>query len=113
MHEMSLCESLVQVIEEQSQSQSFNKVTKVFLEVGALAGVELDAMRFCFDIVCRDTIIDGAELIITELPASAWCFDCSKEVTITDRLDPCPLCQGFSLKCQDGDEMRIKELEVH
>lgn len=113
MHEMSLCESLVQLIEEQAESQQFNHVTKVFVEVGALAGVELDAIRFCFDIVCRDSVASDAKLVITELPASAWCFDCSKTVTITDRLDPCPICNGYSLKCQGGDEMRIKELEVH
>lgn len=112
MHEMSICESLVQVIEEQAKSQGYHKVKTVFLEIGAFAGIELDAMSFCFDVVCRNTLAEGAKLEITELPGLAWCFECNKEVTIFNRIDPCPECNGFSLRTKAGDEMRIKELEV-
>ncbi|MGX9416895.1 hydrogenase maturation nickel metallochaperone HypA [Vibrio sp. RC27] len=113
MHEMSLCESIIQLIEDQALAQQFNRVTKVFIEVGAFAGVEVDAMHFCFDVVSRNTLAEDASLIITELAAQAWCFDCSTQVSVTSRLDLCPLCSGVSLKCESGDEMRIKELEVH
>lgn len=112
MHEMSLCESLVQVIEEQAKAQGFNKINAVFLEIGAFAGVEIDALTFCFEVVCRDTIVESATLEIIELPGIAWCFDCEKEVTISTRLDPCPECNGYSIRTKSGDEMRIKELEV-
>ncbi|WED23331.1 hydrogenase maturation nickel metallochaperone HypA [Vibrio sp. JC009] len=109
---MSLCESLVQVIEEQASAHGYNKVKAVFLEIGAFSGIETDAMSFCFDVVCRGTIADGAKLEIKELPGQAWCFDCGKEVSVNNRLDPCPICNGFSLQTKGGDEMKIKELEV-
>ncbi|MDB1122377.1 hydrogenase maturation nickel metallochaperone HypA [Vibrio algarum] len=112
MHEMSLCESLIQVIEEQAKAQGFNKVKTVFLEIGTFAGIEIDALTFCFDVVCRETMADSATLEIIELPGTAWCFDCGKEVTISTRIDPCPECSGYSLQTKSGDEMRIKELEV-
>lgn len=112
MHEMSLCESLLQVIEEQASVQGFSKVSTVFLEIGAFAGIEVDAMSFCFDVVCRDTLAHEAKLEIIELPGQAWCFDCEKEVLIKTRLDPCPVCNGIQVRAKGGDEMRIKELEV-
>jgi hydrogenase nickel incorporation protein HypA/HybF len=112
MHEMSICESLVQVIEEQAKSQGYNRVKAVYLEIGAFAGIEIDSLKFCFDVVCRDTIADSAKLTITELNGVAWCFDCEKEVTVSTRVDPCPECGGYSLRTKSGDEMRIKELEV-
>ena len=42
MHEMSLCASVVDVLEEQARVQDYSRVKTVWLEVGELAGVELD-----------------------------------------------------------------------
>ncbi len=49
MHEMSLCEGILQVLEESADSQSFTSIKTVWLEIGVLAGVEVEAMRFGFD----------------------------------------------------------------
>lgn len=46
---MSLCEGILQVLEESAESQGFSRVKTVWLEIGALAGVEIEAMRFGFD----------------------------------------------------------------
>ena len=112
MHEMSLCEGIIQVIENEAQAQHFSKVKRVILEIGALAGVELEAMRFGFDAVCRDSLAEGSTLEIIELPGQAWCMHCAKTVTVSNRFDTCPDCGGFQLQVTGGDEMRIKELEV-
>ncbi|WCE29597.1 hydrogenase maturation nickel metallochaperone HypA [Vibrio sp. SCSIO 43137] len=113
MHEMSLCESLVQVIEEQAKAQNYSKVKTVYLDIGAFSGIEVDSMMFCFEVVCRGTLADSAKLVINQLAGKAWCFDCSKEVSISDRLDPCPECNSLSIQAKGGEEMQIKELEVY
>ncbi|MDJ0741353.1 MAG: hydrogenase maturation nickel metallochaperone HypA [Gammaproteobacteria bacterium] len=112
MHEMSLCESIIGIIEDESRKQGFARVTRVRLEIGALSGVELDAMRFGFDAVTRDTIAAGAELDIVELPGTAWCLPCGHEVVVAQRFDACPDCGSYQLQVTGGDEMRIKDLEV-
>ena len=66
MHEMSLCESIMQIIEDEAQRQGFERVIRVRLEIGRLSGVEIEAMRFGFDAVTRDSLADGAELEIIE-----------------------------------------------
>ncbi len=68
MHEMSLCESIVQTLEKEAGAQQFNRVKTVWLEIGMLAGVEIDAMRFCFDVVTNGTLAAGAALEIDSLP---------------------------------------------
>ncbi|HBO94385.1 MAG TPA: hydrogenase maturation nickel metallochaperone HypA, partial [Gammaproteobacteria bacterium] len=40
MHEMSLCESVLQIVEEEAARQRFSKVKWLQLEIGTLAGVE-------------------------------------------------------------------------
>ncbi len=39
MHEMSLAESIVQIVEETARANGGGRVSKVLLEVGRLAGV--------------------------------------------------------------------------
>lgn len=112
MHEMSLCEGVLQVIEDNARQQNYEKVSAVWLEIGALAGVEVEAMRFCFDAVTRGSIADGARLEILGTPGTAWCMGCMKSVTVSARYDLCPSCGGAQLHVTGGDEMRIKELEV-
>lgn len=112
MHEMSLCASMVQIIEEQAREQGFSRVRRVWLEIGPLAGVEVAAMRFGFDVVTRGTLAENATLEILETQAEAWCMACSKQVPVTQRFDACPECGGFQLQVTGGEELRIKELEV-
>jgi len=112
MHEMSLCEGVLQVLQEHAQGQGFTRVTGVWLEIGDLAGVEAEAMRFCFDAVMRDTLADRARLEIIELPGQAWCMQCAKQVAVQQRFDSCPDCDSYQLQVTGGDQMRIKELEV-
>ncbi|HRJ51748.1 MAG TPA: hydrogenase maturation nickel metallochaperone HypA [Candidatus Thiothrix moscowensis] len=109
---MSLCEGVLQVLEDEAKRQHFSKVKTVWLEIGAMSGVEVEAMRFCFDVVIRHTLADGAKLEIIEVPAEAWCLNCTQTVTVKQRYDACPHCGSYQLQVTRGEEMRIKELEV-
>ena len=109
---MSICEGIVQVLEEQAVPRRYERVKAVWLEVGELAGVELDALRFGFDVVTRNTLAHGAVLQIIEVPGQAWCLQCAATVPARHRFDPCPRCGGFQLQVTGGEELRIKELEV-
>ncbi|HAU14120.1 MAG: hydrogenase maturation nickel metallochaperone HypA [Pseudomonadales bacterium] len=112
MHEMSLCESVLQIVEEEAARQRFSKVKWLQLEIGTLAGVEVEAMRFCFDAVSRNSVLEGAALDIVQPVGQAWCMQCAKTLPLRERYQPCPECGGYQLQVTGGDEMRIKELEV-
>ena len=112
MHEMSVAEGIIQVLEDQAVSQNFSRVKRVWLEIGPLASIDSDALRFCFDAVIRGTLADNASLEIIGLPGLAWCLGCGQSVAIQQRYDACPECGSYHLQVTQGDEMRIKELEV-
>ena len=112
MHEMSLCESVVRILEDTARSQGFGRVKTVWLEVGALSGVEIEAMRFSFDAVTRGTLAEQAKLELIALPGRAWCMQCAKSVEVQQRFDACPTCGSYQLQVTGGDELKIKELEV-
>ena len=113
MHEMSICESILGLIRDQARSQNFSKVERVCLEIGPLSGVEIEALKFGFDVVMRDTLADGARLDIVETAGKAWCMPCGQNVAIGQRFDACPDCGSHQLQVTGGDELRIKELEVN
>lgn len=112
MHEMALAESILTTLEEQAKAQDYARVKAVRLEIGPLAGVEIEALRFSFDVVARNTLADGARLDIETHPARGWCLACSRQVTVERRFEPCPACGSHQVQVTSGDEMRIKELEV-
>lgn len=112
MHEMSLAEGVLQLVEDAARKDSFNKVTAVWLEIGQLSGVEPQAMAFCFDAVTRGSVAEGARLEIIATPGQGWCMACAKTVPMTEVFGECPSCGGYQLQVTGGTEMRVKELEV-
>lgn len=112
MHEMSLAEGMREVIEDAARTQGFARVRTVWLELGQLAAVEREALRFSFDVVMRGSLADGAALEIVEVPGGAWCMQCGETVPLAERGEACPRCGGYQLQVTAGTEMRVKELEV-
>jgi len=110
MHEMSIAESVLGIVEETARREGFARVKEVRLEIGRLAAVETEALRFCFDAVVRGSVAEGARLAIDETPGTAWCFGCSATVPLQSRGDLCPRCGGAQLQVNGGTEMRVKDL---
>jgi len=112
MHEMSLAQGVLQIIEDHALKERFTRVTSVWLEIGALSGVEPEAMRFCFDAVTRGSVAQGARLEIIDIPGSGWCMQCGDTVALQERYGACPRCHGYQVQPNGGTQMRVKELEV-
>lgn len=112
MHEMSLAEGVLQLIEDAARKDQFTKVITVWLEIGQLSGVEPEAMAFCFDAVTRGSVAQGARLEIIALPGTGWCMVCEKSVPMAEVFGECPHCGGYQMQVTGGTEMRLKELEV-
>lgn len=113
MHEMSLTEGVVRILEEQSRQHGFTKVKTVWLEIGELSHVDPESMLFCFGAVAKGSPVAAeAKLEIVRVPGQAYCLDCTDSVALAKRYDPCPKCGGFALTVTAGEEMRVKELEV-
>ena len=112
MHEMSLCESVLQILEDSARAQGFSSVKRVWLEIGVLSCVEPEAMRFSFGVVTRGSLAEKARLEIERVPATARCLSCLQDVTIHQYGDLCPACGSSDLQISGGDQLRVKELEV-
>lgn len=112
MHEMSITLSLVDLIQDEQRARGFSAVKRVIVEIGKLGHVDPHALRFAFDATTPGTAVNGAALEIREIGGAAWCMDCSRTVAIERRGDGCPLCGQHKLIVEQGDDLRLKALEV-
>lgn len=112
MHEMSLAENVLRIMEDAALEQDFCRVRSVVLEIGKLAAVEPDAMRFCFESVTAGTLAEGARLEIVETPGMGRCLECGATLELHEAYGLCPGCGSPRLLVTAGDRMRVKNLEV-
>jgi hydrogenase nickel incorporation protein HypA/HybF len=108
MHELALTQEIIAIVSETARGA---RVTRVVLEIGKLALVLPDAIRFCFDLCSNGTVAEGASLEIVEIPAMARCRECGADVELEQAFGRCG-CGGTDLEWLSGDELNIKEMEL-
>ncbi len=112
MHEMSLAVAVLEIVEEAARKNGATRVKSVRLEVGRLAALEPQALRFCFDAVTRGSIADGCALEIVQVPGRGWCLQCSDSVELEAPYSACPRCGSCQVQVTEGTEMRVMDLLV-
>jgi hydrogenase nickel incorporation protein HypA/HybF len=112
MHEMSLAEGVLQLVEDTARSEGAARVKTVVLEIGRLSSVEPEALRFCFEAVARGSLAEGAALEIIDLPGAGLCLACGATVALEEIYGACPGCGGHQVQATAGTEMRVKEIEI-
>ena len=108
MHELAIAESVIDAVTARTGPAT---VRTVRLEVGRLAGVATEALRFCFEAAAADTPLSGAMLDIVEPPGLARCETCGTEFTVDDLVLLCP-CGSADVRVVTGQELRILSAEV-
>ena len=109
MHELAIADSVVTIASEHAGDR---RVTKVFLRVGHLRQVVPSALEFAFELVARGTAVEGAELEVEHVPATARCAACATETELTSFLAPCAGCGSMDLEVLGGDELAVDALEL-
>ena len=112
MHEMSLAEGVLQLVEETARREGAAQVKTVVLEIGRLSSVEPEALRFCFEAVTRGSLADGATLEILDVPGAGLCIACGQTVALEEIYGACPACGSHQVQATAGTEMRVKEIEI-
>jgi hydrogenase nickel incorporation protein HypA/HybF len=111
MHELSLCQNVIDIVNEAAAREGLVRVSRVRLEIGAGAAVEPDALEFCFPLLARDTRLEGAELVIEIVALRARCRSCGTEFAPDSQVAGCPQCGAFGPEFIAGREMRVASFD--
>ena len=104
MHEATLAENILNIAQDAAQGR---KIYKIGLTLGAMAGVEVEALNLSFDVLKKNTPADDAELVIKRVPISAMCNKCGKNFRLKNYNFFCPECDGI-LILQSGRELLVE-----
>ncbi len=113
MHEMGIALQIIDIATASIPPDMRSaRVERVNLKIGKLAAVVADSLRFCFDIVSKDTVLAGAELAIEETSVVARCKDCGLRWTIAEPVFTCTTCHSGALEILSGRELDIVSIEI-
>ncbi|MHC4179125.1 MAG: hydrogenase maturation nickel metallochaperone HypA [Planctomycetota bacterium] len=113
MHELSIVEALIeQVQREVERSGQSGQVRRLELIVGRLSGVSCDSLRFAFDLLSADTIVEEATLLISERRATCRCQACNARVEIDEITVRCPACGSMQVTLEGGRELLLESIEI-
>ena len=112
MHEMSIVAGILDIVEREARAADATVINRVEIEVGTLAGVEIPALEFAFEVARRGTLAHAAELVIHEIAGRGHCPDCSADVDIDFATAVCPACDGALVTVTQGSELRVRALNV-
>jgi hydrogenase nickel incorporation protein HypA/HybF len=112
MHELSVCQALVQQLENVSAANGGGRVELVRLRIGPLSGIEPALLRHAFPLAAAGTIAEGAELFVEPSPVVVHCNECGVRSDAAPNRMLCAECNSFRVRMVSGDEMLLASVEL-
>jgi hydrogenase nickel incorporation protein HypA/HybF len=112
MHEMSIAQSLLDVVNEEMRKNNATVLKSVLVHIGQLSAIVPESLSFCFEIMTSGTELEGAKLNMEVIPLTGNCRGCGQTFEIKDYAFECPFCDGTDIKTLSGQELSIVEMEV-
>ena len=121
MHEFSTASQIVKALLEEVERKKAKAVLEVNLLIGRLTFLGLEQLRFSYEALVKDTILEKAKLIIKEKNGVVECDTCSFRGPLSHLDDPsyhlqipvftCPKCNS-EIRIIEGRECLIKSIKV-
>ncbi|MHC4401628.1 MAG: hydrogenase maturation nickel metallochaperone HypA [Planctomycetota bacterium] len=113
MHELSVAQSLIEQVErEVERAGEAGRVTRLDLVVGRLSGVHADALRFALDTLSPGTIVENAEVHVTQPGAFCSCRNCHARTEIDELVSQCPRCASEEVLIEGGRDLLLESIEL-
>ena len=109
---MSIALGIVDIANQTCEKAHKSCVTEIGLEIGTLAGIQLDALEFVWPLAVKGTVLENAEKIIQKTQGEAICLECNHFFEVNQHYDCCPKCNSYFKDIIKGKELRVKYLEV-
>lgn len=76
MHELSLAMSIVDLVEREAAKAWASKIRSLELEIGSLAGIEIDSLLTSLQMVMERTALQDVRVDISRVKPKATCEQC-------------------------------------
>src|SRR5579863_9983939 len=107
MHELSIAEAILDAVRLEAGKHQGARVAKVGVRIGAVSGVEPEALRFGFTVLLQGTDLESLELVIELVPRRQRCATCELTFDATVESTACPRCGRMETQFAGGDELNL------
>jgi len=111
VHELSIAQSLLEIVLEEGRRHRMTSVKVIRLQVGELAAVVADSLNFCFELLSKETPASGAVLEIETVPVVARCVPCGEVFEVENQVFLCPRCGEPVLDLVSGRDLSVMSIE--
>ncbi|MBP1762639.1 MAG: hypA [Firmicutes bacterium] len=112
MHELSIMESVLNMVRESAKQRNIERVNKLKLVIGKLSMVLPDSLQFCFQVLSQDDMFRGTVLEIESREAKVKCAACQEEFMINEGYCfICLDCGSTEIEIVSGREMYLDYYE--
>jgi len=112
MHELAICQSLMDQVEDIARERDAQSVISIVVGMGPLAGVEVQLLKNAYPVASAGTVAEEAELIIEMLPIRVKCNQCGSETDALPNKLTCKRCGDWHTTLISGDEMMLMSVEL-
>jgi hydrogenase nickel incorporation protein HypA/HybF len=114
LHELSVMSSILDIVLEHANRNNAQKVVAINLKIGILSDIIPEWAQTYFDMLSKDTIADGASLLIENVPAKIQCNSCGNIHTFSDKKwgFACVKCESTDIELLEGREFFITSIEI-
>ena len=112
MHELSVCNALIEQVEVIAREHRAAGVASIVLRIGPLSGIEVPLLEHAYPLAAAGTVADEAKLVIESLPVKVKCSQCGAESEVTPNRLLCTACGDFRTNLLSGDEMLLASVEL-
>jgi hydrogenase nickel incorporation protein HypA/HybF len=112
MHELSIADAILDAVRQEAEKHPGAHVTKVCVRIGALSGVEPEALSFGFSVLVQGTDLAPLALEIEPVPRRQRCPACEFTFEVAEDSLACPRCGRIETQLAGGDELDMAYLEI-
>ena len=112
MHELAICRALLDEIERVARDRQADRVTRIVVRVGPLAGVEPALLESAYPLVSAGTLAADAVLALEISRVRIRCLACHVDFDVEANKLTCPQCGTWRTRVLEGDELILASLEL-
>ena len=112
MHELSLCQNIMDQLHELARQHGAASVARVEVQVGVLSGVEPQLLEQAFQFAQAGTIAEDATLVTEVVAPRVACLACGAEAEAKANDLRCSLCGSADTRLVSGRELILARVEL-
>lgn len=112
MHELSVTESILNIVLREAQHCKGQKIREIGIVIGQMSSFVPDCIEYYFAFLSKGTLADRARLKFNTIKPVIRCRNCDQEIEITNPFTVCPICGSANTKLISGRECYVEYIEV-